>query len=161
MAQTASPQTIDIPAQRIAAAHRQATMITGAIGATLVVYAILVEVLKRSLPAPGAIDGLDAIRIALFAVAGVAIFTATVVKSMMLRRAAATGEARLAQLRTASILAAAFAELPAVLGVALFVLGRRAGDFYLLLVVSVYMLARHFPRKDAWENFVRRGGAVR
>jgi hypothetical protein len=161
MTQSTTPQTLDFPAQRIEAAHRQAMLLTGLIGATLVFFAIVVEVLKRTLPPPAPIAGLDTLRIVLFALAGVAIFTATVLKGVMLRRVAATGEARIAQLRTTAVLSAAFAELPAVLGLVLFVVGRRTGDFYILLAVALYMLVRHLPRREAWENYVRGGHAVR
>jgi len=161
MTQATGHSTMDFPAQKIAVAHRQATMITGAIAASLVIYVIVVEVLKRSMPAPEGAPSLDTIRIALFAIVGAVIFMTTVIKSMLLRRPAATGDARLAQLRTASILTAAFAEMPAVLGLILFLIGRRGADFYLLLVVAAYMLARHFPRRETWENYVRRGGNVR
>jgi hypothetical protein len=43
----------------------------------------------------------------------------------------------------------------------LFILGRQSSDFYILLVVSLYMLVRHFPRREQWEAYVRRGGALR
>jgi hypothetical protein len=162
MTQSTTPPLTDFPIQRIDAAHRQALVLTGLIGFGLIITAVLVEVLKRSLPAPQTPPAnLDAVRIAVFAVAGVVIFTATVLKSVSLRKVAPTGEERLAKLRAASTLTAAFAEIPAVLGLVLFVLGRRSSDFYLLLAVAVYMLARHFPRREAWENYVRRGNAVR
>lgn len=161
MTQSARPQTIEFPAEPIATAHRQATFITGAIGASLAVYAVLVLVLKDALPAPPVTTGLDNIRIVLFALVGAAIFMTTVIKGMMLRTVPPTGEARLAKLRTATVLTAALAELPAIIGLALFILGRRQSDFFMLLVVSAYMLARHFPRLGAWENYVRRGNAVR
>jgi hypothetical protein len=161
MSQSTRPEPNEFPAETIAAAHRQATIITGAIGASLAVYAVLVLVLKNALPAPPATPGLDSVRIVLFAVVGAAIFMTTVIKGIMLRTVPPTGAARLAKLRTAAVLTAAFAELPAIIGLVLFLLGRREMDFFMLMVVSAYMLARHFPRLPAWENYVRRGNAVR
>jgi hypothetical protein len=162
MTQFSTTPPLDFPAQRIDAAHRQATILSATIGFGILITAVIVEVFKRTLPVrdTGPVN-LDSVRIAMFAVAGVIIFTATVLKSIFLRNVPATGEARIAKLRTAAALTAAFAEVPAVLGLVMFVLGRRNSDFYLLFAVAVYMLARHFPRRDAWENYVRRGNAVR
>ena len=151
----------DFPLERINAAHRQTMIITGAIGATILVYALVVEALRRTLPAPTAIAGIDAIRVVLYVFVGISIFAATVMKSLLLSRVPVTGEARLARLRTAAIISAAFAEMLAVLGLALFVVARRRGDFYVLLLVALYMLARHFPQRESWENYVRRGGRSR
>jgi hypothetical protein len=89
------------------------------------------------------------------------VFASTVLKGTILRNAPASGDLRLQRLRTASIITAAFAELPAIFGLVLFILGRQSSDFYILLVVSLYMLVRHFPRREQWEAYVRRGGALR
>ncbi|HEX5130945.1 MAG TPA: hypothetical protein VFX92_00510 [Candidatus Krumholzibacteria bacterium] len=151
----------EIPAQRIDAAHRQATIITGVIGGSLVVYAALIEALRRVLPPAGDFDGFDMLRIALFAISGVLVFTSTVLKGVLLRNPPPDGEMRIARLRTAAIITAAFAEVPAILGVVLFVLGRTSSDFYILLVVSVYMLVRHFPRREQWDHYIRGTRAVR
>jgi len=152
---------LEVPVHKIEIAHRQATIVTGAIAASLVFYAAMVEVLRRSLPAPEAFEKFEMLRIALFAVAGVLVFTSTVLKGTILRNPPASGDMRLSRLRTASIITAAFAEVPVIFGLVLFILGRQTSDFYILLVVSAYMLARHFPRREPWENYVRRGGATR
>jgi hypothetical protein len=73
----------------------------------------------------------------------------------------ATPELRLTRLRGASIITAAFSEGPAVLGFVLFIITRSRMDFYVLLVVSVYMIVRHLPLQGAWETYVRRGGDAR
>ena len=155
MVETTTP--VEFPASAIDAAHRQTMLVTGAIATSLIVYAVVAEVLQRAQPQPPVVGGGDMIRIVAFIVAGVAIFTATVVKSVMLRNTPATAEARLARLRAASIVSVAFAEMPAVLGFAIFIISRSRPDFYVLLVVSLYMIVRHFPKRDAWETYVRRG----
>jgi L-amino acid N-acyltransferase YncA len=96
-----------------------------------------------------------------FAVAISAIFLVTVTRYTMLRTPPATPEARLQRIQSASMLGAALSELPAVLGLALFITTRNRGDFYIMLVLSAYMLIRHFPRRAAWETYVRRGTDAR
>jgi hypothetical protein len=152
---------LDVPAHKIEIAHRQAMIVNGAIAGSLVVYAVMVEVLRRSLPAPQEFASFEMLRIALFAFAGVLVFTSTVLKGTILRNPPASGDLRIARLRTASIITAAFAEVPVIFGLALFILGRQTSDFYILMLVSIYMLVRHFPRREQWENYVRRGGAAR
>jgi hypothetical protein len=153
-----TPGVVDLVPGRIDTAYRQAAIVTGAIGGSLVIYLVLVELLRRTLPAPSMIPDLEIMRIALFVLAGMMVFSSTVIKSVMLRNAPADVAQRLTRLRTASILAAALSEIPAMLGLVLFLVGRMIGDFYILGVVSLYMLVRHYPRRDQWENYVRHGG---
>jgi hypothetical protein len=156
---TQMPGALDVTAERIQFVHRQTVFVTGAIAASLVVYAVLVELLRRTLPPATDLPPVDMLRIALFAVAGVLVFTTTVLKSMLLRNAPPSGEMRLARLRTAGIIVAAFAEVPVILGLVLFIFGRLTTDFYILLVVSLYILARHYPRREQWDGYVQRGNA--
>ncbi len=158
---TPMPGAIDVSAEKIQLVHRQTLFVTLAIGVSLVVYAVLVEVLRRTLPPATEAPPVDMLRIALFAVAGVLVFTTTVLKSMLLRNPPPTGELRLARLRTAGIIVAAFAEVPVIFGLVLFIFGRLTADFYILLIVSLYILARHYPRREQWEGYVRRGNRAR
>lgn len=151
----------DVPVQRIEVAHRQAVIVNGGVAGSLVAYAAVVEVLRRAQPGSEAFANFEMLRIALFAFAGVMVFTSTVLKGIILRNPPASGEQRVVRLRIASVVTAAFAEAPAVLGLVLFMAGRQRSDFYILALVSAYMLARHFPRREQWESYVRRGGAAR
>jgi hypothetical protein len=152
---------LEFPEHKIEVAHRQAVIITGAIGSSLLVYAALIEVLRRVLPPVEDFEGFDMLRVVLFAVAGVLVFTSTVLKGTLLRNPPPSGDLRLARMRTATIITAAFAEVPVILGLVLFVLGRLSSDFYILLVVSLYMLVRHFPRRAQWEQYVRGARGMR
>jgi len=149
----------ELPSPYVEAIRRQTAIIVGAFGVSLLMSLVLVEVFRRSVPVAAAIPGLDQIRIAVFAVAGVLVFTSTVIKSLWLRQASADPAMRLARMRTATILAAVMAELPAMLGLVLFLLGGTPNDFYILAVVSLYMLVRHFPRREPWDAYVQRGGS--
>jgi len=129
--------------------------------AGLLVYAFLVEWLRRSGTLPG--GGVsEVVRWAFYAVAVTMVFTSHVVKSIMLRGPdAGSPDAALARLTTAHVVTAAMAEAPAILGFVLFVLDRRFyTDFYILSLVSLYLLVRHFPRFGSWESIVRRHRAA-
>jgi hypothetical protein len=52
------------------------------------------------------------------------------------------------------------AEVPAIAGLVLVMMGRTRSDFYMLLAISAYMMVRHFPRRGAWEEYVRRGSTT-
>ena len=159
MAETAPVS--EFPLETIRAAHRQTFIIVASIAATLPIYAIVVEIIRRSEPGAAPVTTAAMLRIVFFILAGVCIFTATMLKGLLLRTVPATAEARLARLRVSSIVTAALAEGPAVLGFALFILTRSRADFYILLVVAAYLLVRHLPQQAAWELYVRRGGDAR
>ena len=158
---TPFPAAAEATQHRIEVFHRQAVVVTGAIGASLPVYAAMIEVLRRTLPQAQEFPQFEMLRIALFAVAGVIVFTSTVLKGAILRNPPASPDLRIQRLRTASIITAAFAEVPVIFGLVLFILGRQTTDFYILLVVSLYMLVRHFPRKEHWDAYMKRGGPHR
>jgi hypothetical protein len=151
----------DFPLEKIHAAFRQTRTIVISIAATLPVYVIIAEILRRSEPSATPLAASSMLRITFFILAGMFIFAATVVKGVLLRNAPPTPEARLARLRGATIVTAAFAEGPAVLGLALYMITRSRSDFYILLVVAAYLLVRHLPLQGAWETYVRRGGDAR
>jgi F0F1-type ATP synthase membrane subunit c/vacuolar-type H+-ATPase subunit K len=144
-------------AEQVEMACRQATVIAAAIVASLGMYTFVVEMVMRSGTDAAPPAFFATLRIALFVVSGIAIFTSTIVKGLMLRNAPADTAGRLARLRTASVISMAFAEVPAVSGLVLVLLGRVRTDFYMLLVISLYMMVRHFPRRGGWEEYVRRG----
>jgi hypothetical protein len=106
------------------------------------------------------VDTLGTLRIAFFVVAGVVIFTTTIIKGVLLRSAPPDAAGRVARLRTATIVALALSEMPAIFGLVLIMLGSTRQDFYMLLAISGYMMVRHFPRRGAWEDYVQRGSTL-
>jgi hypothetical protein len=148
----------ELPTPFIEAARRNTATIVGAFGVSVLSSLVVVEVVRRTSPPPVEMPGMDMIRIAMFAAAGVMIFTSTVLKSLLMRNPPPDPAQRLARARTATLVAAGMAEIPALLGLVLFLLGRTANDFYILAVVSLYMLVRHFPRREPWDAYVQRGG---
>jgi hypothetical protein len=84
------------------------------------------------------------------------VFLTHLVKGFMLRGPRAAGaDEMLARLTTAHIVAGALSETPAILGLILFFLGRQFySDFYILSLISLYLLIRHFPRYARWEQIL-------
>jgi hypothetical protein len=159
------PQTApadDFPLERIQAVHRSTRRITLMLAGTFPLLALAVEAMRHGGATP-VLSGTDTgrLRIICFAIAGVLIFAATVIKGFLLRRVPPTPEGRLTWLRAASLCAASIAEWPAILGFALFILTGSRSDFYILLIVAAYLLVRHLPQQAAWEVYVRRGGDAR
>lgn len=151
----------EFPLEKINAAHKQTLLIYAGIASSLPVYVLMVELMRHSQPDAQPMTAISLLRITFFILAGIFVFTSTVIKGMLLRAAPADPVARLARLRVASIVTAAFAEGPAVLGFALFIIARQRMDFYILLIVAAYMLVRHLPLQAAWQLYVRRGGDAR
>ena len=147
-----SPRS-EFPLEKINEANRQAKMVIASMGSSLIAYFLVSRFLPETAPPANA----GMIRILIFVVAATAVFAATLFKPIYLRSVPATPEARLARLRTSAIVTAGLAELPAILGfILVFTTGERT-EFYGMLAVSAYLLARNIPQRETWENYVRRG----
>jgi len=74
--------------------------------------------------------------------------------SLHLRSIRSEGAAAQAgRLITSAVVTAALAEVPAILGLALFMLSGLRGDFYALLALSLALQAVYFPRLDGWREW--------
>lgn len=152
-----SEQSLLPGADLVREAHRRSTVIVRAMIASLFVYAIIVEAVGRTGLVETARPAPDLVRLIFYAVAVSMVFVSHVLKAFMLRNVRVGGvEEALARLTSASVVTAAVAETPAVLGLVLFFVGHYYTDFYFMAVISVYLLLRHYPRYAAWEAFVRR-----
>ena len=77
-----------------------------------------------------------------------------IVRRTLLGRSPAGDEAAQARrLVSTSITIAALAEVPAVLGLVLFMLSGMRGDFYALFVLSLALQAVYFPRLEGWRQW--------
>lgn len=154
-------ETLSAPvAERVRAAHRRAVFVVGAMAASLIVYAILVEALGRTGVITRTSSASELLRLVFYAVAVSMVFISHVLKAFMLRNFRAAGaEEALARLTSVSVITGAVSETPAVLGLVLFFIGAYYTDFYFMLIISAYLLARHYPRYSTWEQFVRRQAA--
>jgi hypothetical protein len=134
--------------------YRQTAIVCGAIAASVLVYAVAVEVL-RSQRSPGGV-GVDVglLRYAFYLIAGVEGLAVPVVRRRIETGPGCPGTV-LVRLRTGAMAGAALAEASAVLGLVLFVLAGRRQDFYLLAGWSLVLQLAHFPRYARWEEAAR------
>jgi hypothetical protein len=150
--------------QDVRRAYRDTAIMCGAIVASVVIYAVVVEVLSARLPRGGVGAGVvtDVLRYAHYVVAGVVGLAIPVARRWAETAMASSEGTVLSRLRTGALVAASLAEAPAVLGLVLFLLGRRRDDFYALAGWSLLLHLFHFPRLERWEEAARtaarRGG---
>lgn len=147
------------PQDEIGRALKPAAMVSAVILASLVVYLALVEVLKAALKPFRGFAGLadmQPVRYAAFGAAAAAILLILVLRARLFkRRSGDDAGAALSRLQRASLLTMVLAEVPAVLGLVLFFVGGNAADFYKLLFASIVLAFIHFPRRGAWEEWLK------
>lgn len=125
--------------------------------AGLVLIVVVVEVLRRgSMLAERSFEGSEIVRIIFYFVAIAMVFIINIVQGFTLK-AVKSGDINLiaTKLLTVTIVAAALAETPIMLGLVLFVVWGYHTDFYILGFVSLYLMIRHFPYYRQWERFAR------
>jgi hypothetical protein len=151
------------PAAPIRSQHRVATYVGGAMVAALLAYALVAEVIRATatsfpLGAPGPWS--DVVRAAGWGLGLVAAGLAPAVRRRALGRPPADA-ARAAQVLTrATVAVMAVCEQPGVFGLVLFLLWGSSLDLYGLLGISLFLLAVHFPRLEAWLEWARQRPAM-
>lgn len=147
------------PQEELRTHFRPTAMVGTALLVSLVIYLALVEVLRSLLrPFRGfvATTGLQPLRMALFAAAAAVVLVILVLRHRLFRldpnddRPAALG-----RLQRATLVVLVLGEIPAVLGLALFLIGGNAVDFYALLFASLLLTFIDFPRRAAWEDLMK------
>jgi len=140
------------------AAYRNAAIICGAMAASTLFYAGVVAVISISqAPFEGFAGQSQAstLRIVLWTVAVLEAGLIGVVRRALLTHARTESAATQAgRLITTSVITAALAETPAVLGLVLFMLFGLRADFYALLAISLALQAVYFPRLEGWREWV-------
>jgi hypothetical protein len=125
----------------------------------LAVYLAVEEIIRASFrPFLGfvRVENRISLRYSFYAAAVAVIIALRVVIAALLRkgRAEAGGKA-LRRLTQASIITLSLAEVPAILGLALFLLGGYNRDFYVFLFVSFVLVFMYFPRLRTWESYLQ------
>lgn len=150
---------MDSANEEVRAAFRPVFLVGVVVAASLAVYLGLVEVLRAVLrPFRGWEPEIEVrpLRFAAFGAAVAVILLIRFVRPVLLKRRAGEGrKASILRLQRASFLTLLLAEIPAVLGVVLFVLAGHNVDFYALLVASLILVFMYFPRWAAWEDWLR------
>jgi hypothetical protein len=144
--------------EKWARAYRTSTIISYAMAASVLVYAIIVEVFKfqeitlHLIPA----EVLDMVRFVFVFLSFAGYFIINFWnKKILTRTAADTTETRLGRLALANIISLALAELPALFGLLLFLGSGNSKDFYLLVLISALLFYAFFPRAGFWASYSR------
>ena len=136
------------------AAYRNAAITCGAMAASTLFYAAVVAVISVSQAPFGGFAGesqASTLRIALWTMALLEAGLIGVARRALLARWRAEGAAAQAGwLVTTAVITAALAEVPAILGLVLFMLFGLRGDFYALFALSLALEAVYFPRLEGW-----------
>jgi hypothetical protein len=120
-------------------------------------YLILVEIIRaRFRPFSGFAEISDprTLRYSFFAAAVVLVIMNRIINGRLLKRGAQGDhpEAMIRALYRSSVFAMTFAEMPALIGLALFFIKGLNQDFYVLLLASLILLFMYFPRRKSWQT---------
>jgi len=137
------------------------TTVAVAIIGSLVIYLGLVEVLRavdRPFRGFASFSNVQLLRYAVFGAAAVAIVLSRVLRGLLLRkRPGEDAKSALERLQRATFLTLILGEIPGILGLGLFLLSGNNIDFYILLFASLLLIFMYFPRRAAWEDWLRDG----
>ncbi len=151
---SAATETSD-PAAELRRAIRPAVVLAWSLLAGLLAYLALEEFIRaRFRPFLGFARLTDrlSVRYGFYLAAAAAIVAIRVLNAAGLRRKKpADPQTLLRRMKRAAVLTLAAAEMPALLGLALFLIGGYNVDFYMLMFVSLVLLFMYFPRPRAWE----------
>jgi hypothetical protein len=141
-------------------AHRAASFIGIAIIASLFVFLVVVEVLRAAMgPFRGfvSLPGIATLRYVFYGLAVIEVLATRMLQGLLLRRAPGDdARATVLKLARTAVVTLSLSEVPALLGLVLFLLGGLNKDFYALLAVSLVLAFMYFPRLGSWEDWVER-----
>ncbi len=147
------------PREELRTHFKPAAMVASAILVSLVIYFGLVEVLRAVLkPFRGfaAGSGIQPLRLAAFGAAAAIILLILILRHSLFRRDGREDpRAAFERLQKASLVVLVLGEFPAILGLGLFLVGGNSADFYMLLFASLALAFIDFPRRAAWEEWLK------
>jgi hypothetical protein len=147
------------PQDDVGRALRPVTVVAAAVLASLAIYLVLVEVLKATLKPFRGFAGIASpqpVRLAAFGAGAAIVLLILLLRPRLCRRRAGEDTpTALLRHQKASLLFVVLGEVPAILGLVLFLLSGFARDFYSLLFVSIVLVFIHFPRRGAWEEALK------
>jgi F0F1-type ATP synthase membrane subunit c/vacuolar-type H+-ATPase subunit K len=140
-------------------AFRVAVFVHATIVVTILIYALVLEVLKTVLkPMPRLAPGtnIQVLRYVFYGLAIVAVVLVRQVNHGVLRRRPREplGEF-LHRLSRSAVLSSILCEAPALLGLVLTFLTGVSRDFWYLMFVSLFLAFMYFPRRQIWAEILR------
>lgn len=133
---------------------KTAWIISAALLVSLLVFAGLVEFFRLSFKGYFGLalfDHIRMIRILFYMIGALEIIVIRVIRGLVLRKSRGENPRTLVQkLFRTSVISATLSEIPALLGLVLFFLTGQTRDFFILLVVSFFLIFMFFPRRQNW-----------
>jgi len=138
--------------------HRIAAMVAYSILAAMVLYLVLEELIRMKMaPFHGfyPVSNPQTLRYLFYGLSAAGVILARLLQSIMLRKKPQdTALDLINKLHRTSLVASVMSELPALFGLALFLIRGFNRDFYVLLAISIIVLFIFFPRRRAWEAWI-------
>jgi hypothetical protein len=140
--------------------HRTASVMGIAIIASLFFYLVVVEVLRAKMgPFRGFVQlpGIATLRYVFYGLAVIEVLSTRFLQGFLLRRAPGDdGKTTVLKLARTAVVTLCLSEVPALLGLVLFLISGLNKDFYALLAVSLVLVFMYFPRFRSWEDWVEK-----
>lgn len=139
-------------------AYKLSAMVGIAMGGSLLIYAVVVEIMKNHqafFPGLVTFHGMRILRYIFYGLSIVNVLLLRIIRGMLLRKSPIDDHhALIAKLQKASTLSTALCEGPALCGLILFLLGGMRRDFYFLLTISLFLFFMYFPRIKNWQAWL-------
>lgn len=140
-------------------AHQIAFTLNAAIIGTLIIYAIVIEIIRRQFaPFEGfaEISDISVLRYIFYGIVVIIIFIIRFLRNLTFRKSSsADTQILIRKLLRSAVITAALCEVPALLGLILFLLVGSIRDFYQLAGLSFILVFLHFPRYGNWEAWIK------
>ena len=155
-----SREEVDVDIQDEFRVHlKSVTLISAAVIASLFIYLGLVEVLRavyRPFRGFVTLANIPQLRYAVFGAAVAVIILNRLLRPRLLRKAQGEdAKTALHRLQRAAIMTMVLGEIPGILGLGLFLVSGNNIDFYVLVFASLLLIFMYFPRRSAWEEWLR------
>lgn len=140
--------------------YRTTVVVNAALLASLLVYALMVELIKSQFrPFPGLFISGPSIRTLRYVVFGAAIGAVLLTRlgwrALLKVKPGEEFRQLISRLSRTAVITATLGELPALFGFVLFLLTGFSRDFYILLFVSLFLEFMYFPRLNVWQELAR------
>jgi F0F1-type ATP synthase membrane subunit c/vacuolar-type H+-ATPase subunit K len=147
------------PVEELKKMYRTNVFIGAGVILSMVIYAVIVEVIRTKFkPFHGLIKVTNgqSLRLSFYGLAILMILVMRFLQPLLYRHPQTDGHKKLLMhLNTAALVTYFLAEVPAILGLVLFLLAGFSKDFYIFLFISLLLELMYFPRTSHWESWLR------
>ncbi len=144
--------------------YRASKIISVAMLVSVLVYPVIVEFMKRTHQPFEGFAPQNAVRLPdiFYGLALLSLVGIRVVRKAILKRSAGDDlKTLVAKLHISNIATYALSEVPAILGLVLFLIGGYTRQFYALLLFALLLMVLYFPKLAYWEAWLRKMGGYR